>query len=74
MSLLKERGLVMDKVTHHTIQMRIVDGAVVKEPGKTGSEWRVHYAIRLPDLACDYFKLTVLLAIERIQRHKVLLI
>jgi len=58
MSLLKERGLDMDKATHHTIQMRIVDGTVVKEPGKTGSEWRVHYAIRLPDLACDYFKLT----------------
>jgi hypothetical protein len=38
--------------------MRIVDGTIVKEPGKTGSEWRVHYGIRLPDLQCDYFKLT----------------
>lgn len=58
MSLLKERGIDVDKVAHNTIQMRVVDGTMVKEPGKTGSEWRVHYAIRLPDLGCDYFKLT----------------
>jgi len=58
MVLLKERGIDTDKAAHNTIQMRIVDGTVVKEPGKTGSEWRVHYAIRLPDLSCDYFKLT----------------
>ena len=58
MSLLKERGIDVDKVAHNAIQMRVVDGTVVKEPGKTGSEWRVHYAIQLPDLSCDYFKLT----------------
>jgi hypothetical protein len=58
MSLLKERGINVDKATHHDIQMRIVDGTIVKEPGKTGSEWRVHYAVCLPDLRCDYFKLT----------------
>ena len=58
MSLLKERNIDVDKATQHNIQMRIVDGTMVKEPGKTGSEWRVHYAIQLPDLTCDYFKLT----------------
>lgn len=58
MLLFKEQGLNIDKTTHAEIQMRIVDGTTVKEPGKTGSEWRVHYAIRLPDLQCDYFKLT----------------
>lgn len=58
MSLLKERGIDVDKATHNKIRMRVVDGTIVKEPGKTGSEWRVHYAIELPDLSCDYFKLT----------------
>jgi len=58
LSLLKERGVDMDKATRQDVQMRIVDGTIVKEPGKTGSEWRVHYAIHLPDLHCDYFKLT----------------
>jgi len=58
MSLLKERGINIEKSVHNNVQMRVVDGTVVKEPGKTGSEWRVHYSIRLPDLSCDYFKLT----------------
>lgn len=39
-------------------RVRIVDGTVVKEPGKTGSQWRVLYSIRLPELRCDFFELT----------------
>lgn len=38
--------------------VRVVDGSVVKEPGKTGSQWRVHYSLRLPSLECDEFILT----------------
>ena len=30
----------------------------VKEPGRTGSLWRLHYSVRLPSLACDFFRLT----------------
>jgi hypothetical protein len=40
------------------IQMRLVDATHVKEPGKTGSIWRIHYSLTLPDLQCDYFSLT----------------
>ena len=58
MGLLQERGMRVSKAENAPIQMRIVDGTIVKEPGKTGSQWRVHYAIGLPDLSCDYFKLT----------------
>src|ERR1700676_746604 len=29
-----------------------------KERGKTGSQWRILYSMRLPDLRCDYFDLT----------------
>ncbi len=32
--------------------VRLVDGTCVKEPGPTGSSWRVHYAIALPSLRC----------------------
>ena len=35
-----------------------IDATTVKEPGKSGSLWRIHYSVRLPSLACDYFKLT----------------
>ena len=37
---------------------RIVDGTIVKEPGKTGSQWRILYSLRLPELRCDFFELT----------------
>jgi hypothetical protein len=38
--------------------VRLVDATVVKEPGPTGGQWRIHYSIRLPSLECDYFDLT----------------
>ena len=28
---------------------RIVDGTIVKEPGKTGSQWRILYSLKLPE-------------------------
>jgi Transposase DDE domain len=37
---------------------RIVDATEVTEPGATGSSWRLHYSLRLPELSCDQFKLT----------------
>jgi Transposase DDE domain len=38
--------------------MRLLDATVVREPGKTGSQWRIHYSLRLPTLECDHFDLT----------------
>jgi hypothetical protein len=37
---------------------RLVDATTVKEPGKTGGQWRIHYSMRLPSLECDHFDLT----------------
>lgn len=39
-------------------RIRIVDGTIVKEPGRTGSQWRILYTIRLPELDCDFFEIT----------------
>ena len=39
-------------------QLRLVDGTLIKEPGPTGAQWRVHYSLRWPALRCDYFKLS----------------
>lgn len=56
LSLFEERGI---KLTQRTdFKMRIFDATHVKEPGKTGSLWRIHYSMVLPFLSCDYFKLT----------------
>lgn len=40
------------------LKMRIFDGTTVKEPGPTGSLWRIHFSMQLPSLRCDYFKVT----------------
>jgi hypothetical protein len=39
-------------------RLRAVDATTVEEPGATGTDWRVHYSISLPDLACDFYELT----------------
>jgi hypothetical protein len=46
----------LEGATSHAI--RIVDGTIVREPGKTGSQWRILYSIRLPSLVCDFFEVT----------------
>ena len=38
--------------------VRVVDGTAVKEPGPTGSCWRIHYAVGLPSLRCSELYLT----------------
>jgi hypothetical protein len=55
--LLRENGAYRcQKGMSRTI--RIVDGTIVREPGKTGSQWRILYGIRLSSLVCDFFEVT----------------
>ena len=54
--LFRERGVEL--AAGGGFEVRAVDATTVKEPGKSGSLWRIHYSVRLPSLACDYFKLT----------------
>jgi hypothetical protein len=39
-------------------RVRILDATTVQEPGSTGSDWRLHYSLRLPEMCCDFFQLT----------------
>ena len=56
MELWREQGV--DLSADGGLQIRALDATTVKEPGKTGSLWRLHYSVRLPSLACDFFQLT----------------
>lgn len=38
-------------------RVRAIDATDVQEPGSTGTAWRVHYSIRLPELVCDHYEL-----------------
>ncbi len=35
-----------------------VDATTVSEPGSTGTDWRLHYAVNVSDLQCVFFELT----------------
>lgn len=39
-------------------QLRAVDATTVEEPGATGTSWRVHYSICLPQMRCDFYEVT----------------
>lgn len=39
-------------------QVRVVDATNVEESGATGTDWRLHYTLALPSLACDFFEVT----------------
>jgi hypothetical protein len=55
--LFQENGVCLQPAVKDR-PVRVVDATNVKEPGKTGSQWRVHYSLRLPSLECDFFELT----------------
>jgi hypothetical protein len=54
--LLRDSELTLP--TCRGLRMRLIDGTLVKEPGQGGSQWRVHYSLRVPEWTCDYFHLS----------------
>ena len=54
-------------------RLRAVDATTIEEPGATGTDWRVHYCISLPDLRCDFYELTDVLGGETYKRVPVAL-
>lgn len=53
------------------INVRVVDGTHISEPGSTGSDWRIHYSIRLFSLQCDELKVTDTREGETFKRYSV---
>jgi len=49
----------------------VVDGSTIKEPGPTGSSWRLHYAINLVDLRCAEAHVTDCRTAESLQHFNV---
>jgi len=54
----QERGQQRLAVESQGRPVRTADATTVSEPGSTGTDWRVHYAINLANLQCDFFELT----------------
>ena len=55
-ALFRERG--MAQVQAPGLRLRAFDATTVREPGRTGSVWRVHYSLCLSSLRCDFFEVT----------------
>ena len=58
-ALVQETGWEVPYETHGW-NVRAVDSTLVKEPGRTGQQWRIHYSLKIPSLLCDHFELTPL--------------
>ena len=56
-ALLRETGICTPPIDT-SLRLRLVDGSIIKEPGKTGSQWRLHFSFTLPEFCCDYFKIS----------------
>lgn len=53
------------------LNIRLIDGTTVQEPGSTGSTWRIHYSINLPSLECDEVLVTSPETGESFQRFEI---
>lgn len=49
-------------------RVRILDATNIQETGTTGTDWRVHYSLRLPEMCCDFFELTDIHSAESLRR------
>jgi len=56
LSMFQERGVCLRGDSN--FEVRLFDATNIKEPGKTGSLWRIHYSVKVPSLSCDFFKVT----------------
>lgn len=55
--LWQENGIDLQPVLSGR-RVRVLDATVIREPGPTGSQWRIHYSLLLPSLECESFLLT----------------
>jgi hypothetical protein len=49
-------------------RLRALDATFIQEPGSTGTDWRLHYSLRLPELVCDFFEITDAHGAEHLKR------
>lgn len=54
----------------YAYRLRVIDATNIQEPGSTGTDLRLHYSIRLPELTCDYYELTDDTGGEKLGRYK----
>lgn len=58
--LLKQQRCFLGKKTPwpRGWKVRLIDATNIQEPGNTGTDWRVHYSLRMPHMICDHYEIT----------------
>ena len=56
--MVKEQSKTWDAAAWGLRPIRILDATDILEPGPRGTDWRLHYSLRLPQLSCDFLKVT----------------
>lgn len=56
--MVKEQSKTWDADAWGLRPIRILDATDILEPGPRGTDWRLHYSLRLPQLSCDFLKVT----------------
>jgi hypothetical protein len=56
--LLREQQTWLTTAAPLPARVRVIDATDIQEPGSTGTAWRLHYCLQLPELSCDHFELT----------------
>jgi hypothetical protein len=49
-------------------RLRALDATCIQEPGSTGTDWRLHYSLKLPELVCDFFEISDARGAEHLSR------
>lgn len=66
--LVKELSQNWDDTMWQGRPIRVLDATDIEEPGPTGTDWRLHYSLRLPQLSCDFLQLTDVQGGETLKR------
>lgn len=45
-------------ITEWSHRVVLIDATTISEPGSTGTDWRIHYAMNMSNCQCRYFELT----------------
>lgn len=54
-----------------SLRLRVIDGTALRAPASRGTDWRLHYMLDLPSLACDWHEVTDPLGGEALERAPV---
>jgi hypothetical protein len=54
----QRKRLVDTQVWPDGWKVGLIDATDIQEPGSTGTSWRIHYSLSMPNMVCDHYEIT----------------